>query len=97
MPHAYTEEQLVEQPAIQLFTALGWQTVSATEEVFGASGTLGRETPGEVVVVGRLRGALEKLNPALPFEAIAPPSMNRPAPVGNSCLEIRLEPVVSRP
>ena len=29
MPHAYTEDQLVEQPAIGLFAALGWQTVSA--------------------------------------------------------------------
>ena len=28
-PHAYTEDQLVEQPAIGLFAALGWQTVSA--------------------------------------------------------------------
>lgn len=36
------------------------------EEVFGPKGTLGRETPGEVVLVSRLRGALEKLNPALP-------------------------------
>ena len=29
MPHAYTEDQLVEQPAIGLFAELGWQTVSA--------------------------------------------------------------------
>lgn len=41
------------------------------EEVFGASGTLGRETPGEVVLVSRLRAALKKLNPTLPPEAIA--------------------------
>jgi hypothetical protein len=27
MPHAYTEEQLVEQPAIGLFRELGWQMV----------------------------------------------------------------------
>jgi hypothetical protein len=27
--HAYTEDQLVEQPATGLFTELGWQTVSA--------------------------------------------------------------------
>jgi len=33
-PHAYTEDQLVEQPAIRLFTELGWQTVSAMDEVF---------------------------------------------------------------
>jgi hypothetical protein len=25
MPHAYTERQLVEQPAIGLFAELGWQ------------------------------------------------------------------------
>ena len=49
---------------------LGWQTVSAMEEVFGAVGTLGRETPGEVVLLPRLRSALERLNPALPPEAI---------------------------
>ena len=28
MPYAYTEDQLVEQPAIRLFAELGWQTVS---------------------------------------------------------------------
>ena len=69
-PHAYTEDQLVEQPAIGLFAALGWQTVSALEETFGAGGTLGRETRGEVVLVERLRAALCKFNPALPPEAI---------------------------
>ena len=68
MPHAYTEDQLCEQPAIELLAELGWQTVSAMEEVFGASGTLGRENPSEVVLVARLRAALAKLNPALPPE-----------------------------
>jgi type I restriction enzyme R subunit len=68
--HAYTEEQLVEQPAIQLFKELGWQTVSALEETFGATGTLLRETKGEVGLMSRLRAALERLNPALPPEAI---------------------------
>ena len=48
--HAYTEDQLVEQPAIGLFSKLGWQTVSAMEETFGPGGTLGRETKGEVVL-----------------------------------------------
>jgi type I restriction enzyme R subunit len=69
--HAYTEDQLVEQPAIGLFAALGWQTVSALEETFGAGSTLGRETKGEVVLVERLRAALCKFNPALPPEAIS--------------------------
>ena len=70
-PHAYTEDQLVEQPAIGLFAALGWQTVSAMEEIFGVSGTLGRETKGEVVLVQRLRAALCTFNPTLPPEAIS--------------------------
>ena len=50
--HAYSEDQLVEQPAIGLFATLGWKTVSAMEETFGAGSTLGRETKGEVVLVG---------------------------------------------
>jgi len=91
MPHAYTEDQLVEQPAIGLFAELGWATVSALEETFGApspglaatlshpmgeGASLGRESPGEVVLVSRLRAALERLNAsrmghhALPPEAI---------------------------
>ena len=71
MPHAYTEDQLVEQPAIGLFAELGWSAVSALEETFGVTGTLSRETKGDVVLVARLRAALERLKPALPSEAIA--------------------------
>lgn len=70
-PHPYSEDQLVEQPSIGLFATLGWQTVSATEETFGAGGTLGRETKGEVVLVQRLRAKLRKFNPTLPQEAIS--------------------------
>jgi len=73
--HACTEDQLVEQPAIGLFAELGWTTVSALEETFGASGTLQRETKGEVVLVSRLRAALERLNPALPPEATVAASL----------------------
>ena len=85
MPHAYTEDQLVEQPAIGLFAELGWTTLSALDEIFGCAEPspqpspigrgssalyLGRETKGEVVLVSRLRAALVGLNPALPPEAI---------------------------
>ena len=69
-PHAYSEDQLVEQPAIGLFGLLGWHTVSAMEETFGPGSTLGRETKGEVVLVERLRATLALLNPDLPHEAI---------------------------
>ncbi|MBK8066631.1 MAG: type I restriction endonuclease subunit R [Rhodanobacteraceae bacterium] len=68
--HPYTEDQLVEQPAIGLFAEIGWQTVSAVDESLGAGGTLGRETKGEVVLTPRLRAALTQLNPGLPAEAI---------------------------
>ena len=34
--HAFAEDQLVEQPAIGLFAELGWRTLSALEETFGA-------------------------------------------------------------
>jgi type I restriction enzyme R subunit len=70
MSHAYSEDQLVEQPAIGLFAALGWQTVSAQEETFGVAGSLGRETKSEVVLATRLNAALARLNPTLPAEAI---------------------------
>jgi type I restriction enzyme R subunit len=68
---SYTEDSLVEQPAIQLFAEMGWQTLSALEEVFGVGSTLGREIKGEVVLVPRLRAMLERLNPSLPPEAIS--------------------------
>jgi type I restriction enzyme, R subunit len=71
MSHAYSEDQLVEQPAIQLFAELGWQTLSALEETFGVGGTLGRGTKGEAVLAPRLRAALERLNVSLPPEAIS--------------------------
>jgi type I restriction enzyme R subunit len=70
VPHPNTEDQLVEQPAIQLFAALGWKTVSALDEIMGPTGTLGRETTADVVLVARLRAALERLNPTVPPEAL---------------------------
>jgi type I restriction enzyme R subunit len=68
--HTYTEDQLVEQPAIQLFAEMGWETLSASEEVLGANGTLGRETKSEVVLAVRLSNVLTELNPTLPPEAV---------------------------
>jgi type I restriction enzyme R subunit len=37
-PHPYTEDQLVEQPAIALLAELGWTTVNALDEVVGLDG-----------------------------------------------------------
>jgi type I restriction enzyme R subunit len=68
--HGYSEDELIEKPAIGVFEALGWKTLSAREEIFGANGTLARETSAEVLLLDRLRSALEKLNPKLTPAAI---------------------------
>jgi type I restriction enzyme R subunit len=67
----FTEDQLVEQPAIRLFAELGWSTVNAMHETLGPEGTLGRDNQSEVVLAGRLRAALVRLNPELPGGAIS--------------------------
>ena len=66
----YSEDLLIEQPAIELFGKLGWKTANCFDE-FAAGGTaLGRETAEEVILLSRLQPALERLNPTLPAEAI---------------------------
>lgn len=67
----YSEDELIERPAIELFGELGWETANCFHEFEQPGGSpLGRETAAEVVLVRRLRAALEKLNPTLPAEAI---------------------------
>jgi type I site-specific restriction-modification system R (restriction) subunit len=67
-PHPYTEDQLIEQPAIALLAELGWTTVTALDEVLGLEGTFGRETKSDVVLTAHLRAALVRLNPDAPAE-----------------------------
>lgn len=68
----YTEDALVEQPAIQLFSDLDWETAICWDEVFGSLDNesltnnpmfFGRETRNDVVLFARLQTALLKLNP----------------------------------
>ncbi|CAK0764081.1 hypothetical protein CCP3SC1AL1_3420003 [Gammaproteobacteria bacterium] len=66
----YSENALVEKPAIELFAALGWQTTNLYHETFGPDGTEGRESKHQVILPNRLRQALERLNLALPNDAI---------------------------
>ena len=80
--HTYREDQLVEQPAKRLLTELGWSLAQPQPHPqpdplprgegawVDETALFGRETKGEVVSVSRLRSALERLNPALPAEAI---------------------------
>jgi type I restriction enzyme R subunit len=63
MVTGYSEDTLIEQPAIALFSSLGWETLSCYDETYGRNGTLGRETRGDVVLVRRLLPALRRLNP----------------------------------
>ena len=69
-PGQYSEDALVEQPAIVLFAELGWETANGFHE-FDPAGVspLGREAKSEVLLTARLRPALERLNPDLPAEA----------------------------
>jgi type I restriction enzyme R subunit len=68
--HDYSEDTLVEQPAIALFESLGWETGNLYAEWTGSSSSEGRQTQQDVVLEDRLRAALSKLNPDLPSEAI---------------------------
>lgn len=68
----YTEDALVEQPAIHLFSDLNWDTATCWDEAFGSLDDeslannplfLGRETRNDVVLFARLKAALIELNP----------------------------------
>jgi len=69
-PERYSEDELVERPAVELLAELGWETVNAYEETFGEGGTLGRDSRREVVLHHRLRPALARLNPDVPEQAL---------------------------
>jgi type I restriction enzyme R subunit len=69
-PAGYTEDALVEQPAITLLAELGWETFNAYSEFDHGASPLGRETKAEVVLKTRLREALLDFNPEAPVEAI---------------------------
>lgn len=65
----YGELALVELPAIDCFASLGWETANLYSETFGPEGTEGRQSAAEVILVPRLRLALERINPGYPASA----------------------------
>jgi type I restriction enzyme R subunit len=69
-PAGWTEDALVERPAIALLEKLGWETVNTYDEFDHGPSTLGRETQAEIVLTARLRPALQRLNPDAAPEAI---------------------------
>lgn len=67
----YGELALVEMPAIDLLTSLGWGFKNLYGETFGELGSEGRESESQVILARRLRTALVALNPGLPADAYA--------------------------
>lgn len=61
----YSEDRLIQKSAAELLEKeLGWTSVYAYDkEVLGENGTLGRNSYHEVLLGGRFRKALKKLNP----------------------------------
>ncbi|MEW6418669.1 MAG: type I restriction endonuclease [Nitrospirota bacterium] len=70
MVFEYNEDSLIEQPAIELFKSLNYDHQNCYHETFGKSGTLGRETPSDVVLIPRLKQSLIALNSSVSSEAI---------------------------
>ena len=61
MPSGYIEGHLVEQPAIALLRdELSWECANCCDEWATGETTLGREAKQDVVLVDRLRPALER-------------------------------------
>ena len=65
----YGELALVELPAIDCLASLGWETANLYNETFGIEGTEGRKSSAEVILVPRLKKALERINPGYPATA----------------------------
>lgn len=67
----FSENALVEQPAIALFEDLGYATANCFyEKVGGPTATLRRETTNDVILWPRLKTALQNLNPGVANDAI---------------------------
>ncbi|MBV9688511.1 MAG: type I restriction endonuclease subunit R [Ktedonobacteraceae bacterium] len=65
-----SEDLLVERPAVELFEMLDYECINAYNARTNVYKLLGRENKSEVVLVPRLRKALQELNPGLPPQAI---------------------------
>ena len=70
MSKDYSEDQLIEQPCMDIFQELSWETANVYEgETFGEHGTLGRDSEADVILRTRFIEAIKKLNPNLPKQA----------------------------
>jgi hypothetical protein len=65
----YGELALVEMPAIDLLTSLGWSFKNRCAETFGELSSEGRESESQVILTHRLLSVPLALNPGLPADA----------------------------
>ncbi len=66
----FSEAELVEQPAIDLFAELGWATANLFGEFAHAASAEGRASKRDAILPNRLKSALKRLNAALPQQAL---------------------------
>jgi type I restriction enzyme R subunit len=66
----FSENDLVEQPATDLFAKLGWSTGNLFGEFAHGLSAEGRASKRDAILPNRLKGALKRLNPALPDTAL---------------------------
>jgi len=71
MSYEYSEDNLIEQTAIELFyKRLGWDTaVAYNKETFGEGSTLGRLSKREIILKRNFFEKLKQFNPGLPEQA----------------------------
>lgn len=70
MSKNYSEDQLIEQPCMDIFQELTWETANVYEgETFGEDGTIGRDSEADVILRTRFYEAIKNLNPNLPKQA----------------------------
>ena len=73
MSPSFSELELAEIPAIEVFQSLGYEYLNCYHEIFNEDpnlATLGRKTPMDVVLIPRLKSALISLNQKLSLEVI---------------------------
>lgn len=70
MSKNYSEDKLIEQPCMDIFQELSWETADVFKgETFGELGTLGRDSEADVILRTRFYDAIKNLNPNLPEQA----------------------------
>ena len=73
-PSSFSEDALVEQPALALLESLGYEIVDGFSELLGpqhvGAGGLGRDDQSEVILRHRLRPKLAELNRGMPVSAL---------------------------